>query len=402
MISVDEALQLVRQHTTVLPQCVVSIADALGRCLAVDMVSRVDSPPFDKSMVDGYAIDLSDDSPTLRVTELVTAGQVPQRRVESGTTIQVMTGAPTPSGAQAVIKWEDCERLDDQTIRNPRQGVANQHCIVPQGSSFRAGQVVLTQGKPLGPLDIALLAEIGQATAPVIRQPRVAVLATGDELVEAGQALAPGQIRNSNGPMLLAAAHAAGVESVNLGIARDDPGDLRARLGRGLECDVLLVSGGVSAGVKDLVPGILAELGAEQVFHKVRMKPGKPLWFGVRATGEQRSLVFGLPGNPVSTFVSYLLFVRPALRALAGGNLEGETASKGQLTASLSHRGGRPTYYPCRRCESAGPSSPALVEPLAWRGSSDLAALTKADCLAALPAGDCELPPGSEVEILPL
>jgi molybdopterin molybdotransferase len=312
-----------------------------------------------------------------------------------------MTGAPVPAGADAVIGWEDCETLDEHAIRNPAPKTKPGAGILKRGSSFHRGQVVLQAGKRLNPLDIALLAEIGQADVTAYPRPRVGVLPTGDELVEAGQPLSPGQIRNSNGPMLLAALKAADVSPIDLGVGRDDPIDLGQRIARGLECDVLLVSGGVSAGVKDLVPSVLAELGVKEQFHKLKLKPGKPLWFGMREKGGRQTLVFGLPGNPVSTLVSFRLFVLPTLRALAGEAYAPPATEPAELTKAFTHRGGRPTYYPCRRVMTM-PGKPLEVEPLDWKGSADLATLTRADCLAALPAGDYELAAGEIVEVLPL
>jgi molybdopterin molybdotransferase len=370
--------------------------------LAEDVTSRVDSPPFDKSLVDGFAIASSDSTPVLRITEMVTAGAVPSRDVEPGTVIRVMTGAPLPRGADAVVKWEDCELVDDATVRNPaaKSAITAGSCVLERGAAFHAGQVVLAAGKRLGPLDIALLAEIGQAEVAAFPRPTVGVLPTGDELVEAHEATGPGQIRNSNGPMLLAAVTTVGAAALDLGVARDDPADLRAKINRGLECDVLLISGGVSAGVKDLVPGTLAELGVREHFHQVRVKPGKPLWFGVRESGDGRTLVFGLPGNPVSTMVSFKLFVEPALAALAGAKFTAPATQRGVLAAKFKHRGGRPTYHPCRRVlDECGEQK---VEPLDWQGSADLATLTRADCLAVFPAGDYELASGSEIEWLAL
>jgi molybdopterin molybdotransferase len=215
-----------------------------------------------------------------------------------------------------------------------------------------------------------------------------------------GAPLGPGQIRNSNGPMLLTALDAAGVEAVDLGIGRDDPRDLREKIARGLECDVLLVSGGVSAGVKDLVPGVLADLGVERRFHQVRIKPGKPLWFGTREDGKRRTLVFGLPGNPVSTFVSFKLFVLPALEALAGGEFAPARTAPCPLAGGVKHRGDRPTYQPCRVVREDAITRRNEVAPLEWKGSADLATLTRADCLAVLPEGDYELAAGAEVEVV--
>jgi molybdopterin molybdotransferase len=402
MLTVAEALDAVGRHVRPLAPRRTRLSDLLGLRLAVDVTSTVDSPPFDKSLVDGFAIATADAAPTLQIAELVTAGAVPTRSVGPGTTIRVMTGAPTPAGADAVVKWEDCQQIDDATIHNPAALAKPGSCILRRGASFHAGQVVLAAGKRLTPLDVALLAEIGQAEVAAHPRPTVGVLATGDELVAADQPLGPGQIRNSNGPMLLAAIAAAGATAVDLGVARDDPADLRARLQQGLSHDVLLVSGGVSAGVKDLVPGALAELDVDEVFHQVKVKPGKPLLFGVRTDGERQTLVFGLPGNPVSTFVSFKLFVEPALAALAGGAFAPPRTQSATLTAPFKHRGGRPTYQPCRTRSEEASTGLAVVEPLDWKGSADIATLTRANCLAALPAGDYELRAGDAVDVIPL
>lgn len=401
MITVDEALDHVRRCVAPLPSVRTPLADLLGLRLAESVASTVDSPPFDKSMVDGYAIDVSDASPTLRELELVTAGNVPTQSVTAGHTIRVMTGAPIPDGADAVVKWEDCQLLGEGEIRNPASSVKSGSCIILRASSFAAGKVVLEAGKRLGPLEVALLAEIGEAEVGVVARPRVAVLPTGDELVAPHEPLGPGQIRNSNGPMLLAAVAAADCTPIDLGVGCDDPDDLRMRINQGLAADVLLVSGGVSAGVKDLVPGILAELGVEEQFHQVRIKPGKPLYFGVRYAEGRRTLVFGLPGNPVSTFVSFQLFVLPALRALAGAPFESTATQQAVLAMPFEHRGKRPTYHPCR--QSAPDAAGVLqMEPLNWRGSSDLATLTRATHLAAFPAGDYQLVPGDDVKVIAL
>jgi molybdopterin molybdotransferase len=395
LISVAEAHEIIARCVRVLSSERTRLGDLLGLRLAEDVTSGVDSPPFDKSQVDGYAIATSDSSPVLRELELVTAGQAPRHAVGPGTTIRVMTGAPIPEGADAVVKWEDCDVREDGAIANPAGQVKPGSSILKRGSAFRVGQVVLNAGKLAGPLDIALLAEIGRAEVAAFPRPRVGVLATGDELVAAHEPVGPGQIRNSNGPMLLAALEQAGARPVDLGVGRDDPSDLREKIGLGLECDVLLVSGGVSAGVKDLAPSVLAELGVEEQFHQVRVKPGKPLWFGVRDQGRRRTLVFGLPGNPVSTLVSFRLFVVPALQVLAGAAFSPPLAERGLLTKRFEHRGGRPTYFPCLREGNQ-------VEPLAWKGSADQATLTRANCLAAMPPGDYTLEADAEVEIISL
>jgi molybdopterin molybdotransferase len=395
MISVAEAHEHVARCAQPLPPSRLRLSELLGLRLAENITSRVDSPPFDKSLVDGYAIATSDPSKTLREIELVTAGGVPTQALTPGSTIRLMTGAPLPAGADAVVKWEECDVRADGSIHNPARDVKPGACVLRRGASFRVGQIVLSAGKRIGPLDMALLAEIGQAEVAAHPRPRVGVLPTGDELVAAHEPLAPGQIRNSNGPMLLAALTAASATAVDLGVGRDDSADLREKIARGLECDVLLVSGGVSAGVKDLVPGVFSELGVVEQFHQVRVKPGKPLWFGVRDEGGRRTLVFGLPGNPVSTLVSFQLFVLPALRALEGESYSPPATEQATLTKPFEHRGGRPTYFPCHR-------SGETVEPLDWKGSADLATLTRANCLVAMPPGDYELKRGAIVEVIAL
>jgi molybdopterin molybdotransferase len=400
MITVDEAFQLVGENLRPLPVTELPLAEVLGLRLAEPIESNIDSPPFDKSMLDGFAVIAGDTSSTRRIIEQVIAGGVPTKIVEPGMATVVMTGAPIPPGADAVIKHEDTQRLDESTVKLPAAPINAGAGVFRRGQSFHVGQEVLPANKQLRPVDIALLAEVGRAKVNVIARPRVAVLATGNELVEPGQPLAPGQIRNSNGPMLMAAVAENGATPVSLGTARDDHTELRTAITRGLECDVLLVTGGVSAGVMDLVPSILAELGVEQVFHKVRMKPGKPLWFGVRDLDGRRTLVFGLPGNPVSTLVSFQLFVKPALRAIGGGEFSAANPIRGQLTASIKHRGDRPTYYPCLL--EAGTKGPETIEPLAWRGSADLAALTRANGLLLLPAGDYELAIGTPADAITL
>jgi molybdopterin molybdotransferase len=326
-----------------------------------------------------------------------------------------MTGAPLPEGADAIVPIEKSEMVDADTIRlhqvNPTPG---QH-VMPLGASMRAGDVVLRAGVTVRPIEIAIMAEIGRAMATVRPRPRVAVLPTGNELVAIGEKLGQGQIRNSNGPMLVAAATNAGAETIELGIARDDRDELSRWIEQGLAADVLLLSGGVSAGKFDLVPAVLADLGVECVFHKVSLRPGKPLWFGVKQDAERRTLVFGLPGNPVSSFVCFELFVRPAIEALEGRGFQHRHLITAQISHAFDHPGGRAAYLPAcidmpanvelakrvanvaeLRAAAAGP----CVKILPWQGSADLATLAHANLLAYLPAEKCRLAAGSPIKVM--
>jgi molybdopterin molybdotransferase len=414
MLDVEQAVARVLEQAERLPATRIAASDALDCVLAEDVASPVDSPAFDKALMDGYAVvaaDLAHGEAVLRVVEQVTAGRVPQHPIRPGTAAQIMTGAMLPEGADAVAVVERSERVDGEHVRI-RDTLAPGRNIMPRGASIRRGGRVLAAGSLMRPIEIGLLAELGCHWVSVTRRPRVAVLATGDELVDAQAAPAAGQIRNSNGPMLLAAIAQAGGVPLDLGIARDRRDELAERIESGLAADVLVLSGGVSAGVLDLVPEVLAAAGVRQVFHKVRLKPGKPLWFGVRgrpaADGRsdpvppspaEQTLVFGLPGNPVSSLVCFELFVRPAVRRLAGREPPCAPRPMANLSVPFLHRGDRPTYHPGRLTN--GHERPS-VEPLAWQGSADLATLARCDGLIHFPAGDRQYTAGELVEFVPL
>lgn len=406
LLSVAAALELIDSHSECLAPRPALLSEALGRRLAQDIASDVHSPPHDKAMMDGYAVRSGDGQADRRVIEEVFAGDVPQQQLSAGEATRIMTGSPMPHGADAVIPVELSELAGDVVRLMGDAPVTGKH-VMPRGEAIQAGQVVLTAGALLGPAQIALLAEVGFAEPLVTPRPTVAVLPTGAELVAPDQRPGPGQIRNSNGPMLLAAVRQAGCESVDLGVATDDPAALREAILRGRTADVLLVSGGVSAGDRDLAPAVLQELGIEQVLHKVAVKPGKPLWFGVwppsdRHTNEakSRAYVFGLPGNPVSSFVCFQLFVRPLLERLAGGPFRGLTPRAASLGKGVSHRGGRETFLPARLETRA--DGVLLVTPTPWRGSADLLGLAAANALIRLSAAPAELSPGEIVTVYSL
>jgi molybdopterin molybdotransferase len=386
MLTISDAFERLLASVAPLEPVLLPLADSLGLILAEDVAAADDSPPFDKSLMDGYAVrsaDLTAGSTTLLVVDVITAGKVPTTAVHSGQAIQIMTGAPLPEGADAVIKVEETVRNGDQVTVRSQSTAAGQN-ILRRGTSVRRGETVLRAGLKLNGARIGALAEVGRDKVRVHPRPRVAVLATGDELVRVDQQPGPGQIRNSNESMLVAQIQSAGAIAVPLGIARDNREDLRARIASGLQCDVLVLSGGVSAGTLDLVPGELTAAGVREVFHKVEMKPGKPVWFGLRQQDRAVNYVFGLPGNPVSSMVCCELFVRTALRRLMG-----ESDCRPQpVMAALEHdyvgRADRPTYHPARLTWL--PTGPA-VSLVRWHGSSDLCGTVAANAMVFL-SGD--------------
>jgi molybdopterin molybdotransferase len=265
--------------------------------------------------------------------------------------------------------------------------------ILTRGREMRRGETILQAGATLRPQELGLLATVGATSIETYRQPTVALISTGDELVEPAFLPAPGQIRNSNAPMLLGQAARAGAKTNYLGISPDTVEDLRASISDGLKADFLLLSGGVSAGKFDLVPSVLAQLGVQPVFHQVAMKPGKPLFFGRR----DATLVFGLPGNPVSSMVGFELFVRPALRIAAGRSEPGPMLVSARMSGSHWHRGDRPTYHPSQLAlQPLGWE----VTPAAWFGSADLRALSQTNSFALFAPGEKQYQQGETVQVL--
>ncbi len=398
MIDVAEALALIFQYVKPPAAELVAVEESLGLVLAENVVSDIDSPPHDKSLVDGYAViaaDLSSGPRDFTVLEEVTAGEVPTKQVRSGQATRIMTGAPLPDGADAVVMVESSETLDEQTVRLLEYPATAGQNIMWKATSLARGQCVLKRGRLISPADIGLMSEVG--TAIVLTNPAasVAVLATGNELVSADQVPQDGQIRNSNGPMLTALAQRSGARTVDLGIARDSEEDLRRLIRTGLNSDILVLSGGVSAGVLDLVPKVLGELGVRQVFHKVRLKPGKPLWFGIFEDAAGDTLVFGLPGNPVSSLVCFELFVRTAIATFGNRPSDVETP-RARITEDLSHKGDRETYWP-GFCYTE--SNTLFVRPLDWKGSADLCTLSNANCLIRVASPNSQLKKNETVEV---
>ena len=411
MIDLSEALSLIERWAVPLPPRRLRLLDACGRALAAPVVSDVDSPPWNRAMMDGFAVRGADFSPdTSEVVELevvvdCAAGDVTSLTIAPGACARIMTGAPIPSGADAVVP---VERAIDGTagvhaggrVRLAEESFRPGQHVALRGAAFRCGQEVLSAGMTLGAAEIGLAAEAGATHVVAAPRVRVAILSTGSELVPPEAVPAFGQTRNSNGPMIAAAVALLGAEPVPLGIAADRPEAIRSLVAQGLGADVLVLSGGVSAGDLDLVPGIFARCGVEKIFHKVRLKPGKPVWFGVfHRTAASPTLVFGLPGNPASSLVCFELFVRPAIAMLAGSPPDRWHLPRGRarLTAAAKAAADRPVFLPCRLARSVGGLD---ATPLPWSGSSDLLGLAGAGGLIALPAGSRRHEAGDEVEVV--
>ena len=393
MLDVAAAREMVLRHARPLaPRAEWLSPDVLGETLAEDVTADVDSPPFDKAMMDGYAVRTSDlltPGIALRVVDEVQAGSSHVSHVGIGEAVRIFTGAPLPFSADAVVKQEDTTRDGDEVVIQTAWIPPGQH-IMRRGTEMKTGQVVLPRGTVITPAALGLLAACGRQEAKLNRTPMpgVAHLVTGNELVEVFQVPIGGQIRNTNESMIAAMVQRAGVSPQSFGIARDDE-SLRQVIEDMLHEDMVIICGGVSVGKYDLVPDVLKSLGVEIHFHTVRMKPGKPLLFGT--LGEK--LVFGLPGNPVSAAVGFDLFVRPAIDILCGRTDPGPKELRLPLSEPLRAKHDRPTYHPA----VIGADS---VRPLPWQGSADLRALLPANGYVVLPVGEVSLTVGEVVTVI--
>ena len=395
MIPVEQALQIVLANLPPRRVEQIALAAALGRVLASDVVADSNVPPFRRSAVDGFAVraaDVSSAPAPLRITGEVRAGGGVELRLGAGEAVAIMTGAPVPEGADAVQMVEHSRRdaPGEVVICKPVRAGEN---IAPLGSEAAAGETVLGAGRVVGPAEAAILATFGRARVEVYARPRVAQLATGDELVEVDGTPRPDQIRNSNSHSLKAQLGLLGIEAEYLGIARDDPDELRRRMVEGLERDVLILTGGVSMGEYDFVKEVFQELGLQILFTRVAMKPGKPTVFARK--GDR--LVFGLPGNPVSTFVSFENFVRPALGRICGLARPDLPRVRGELLRDMKQTPGRTAFLPAwAQWQATG----WTVEPLRWKGSADIIGFARANATVIFPAERDFIARGDQVEAM--
>jgi molybdopterin molybdotransferase len=403
LLTVDEAERLVLEHATPGPAHDAHVAEVDGRIAAATLHARWDLPQRDVSIMDGYAVRSLDianlracgGAIVLTVRGESAAGHPSDALLGDGQAARISTGAVLPAGADAVIAQEDTRREGDRLVVDSESlGVLEPGKFVrPRGSELHEGDVVTRPGRRLGPGDIALLAGSGHASVPVVRRPRVAILSTGDELVPAGTRPEGAQVVSSNGLVLAALIRRAGAEPLDLGDVSDDPERLRAALTEGLRADVLVTSGGISVGDHDLVHGQLEALGVRTVFRGVALRPGKPTTFAVTDTCR----VFGLPGNPASSLVTFVLFVHPLLRRLAGVRGDPRLPRRRVRLRAPAYGEGRRDHYV--RAHSHGEDE---AMPLTAQQSSDLCSIAGADLLLPIPAGTRELPAGAEVHALVL
>ena len=402
MISFDDArdtiLREVEQGRPPLRTESVSLRDSLHRVLAVEIRADRDYPPFDRSTRDGFAVrsaDVESVPVQLQLIGEVRAGSIFEGVVGAGQCVQIMTGAPVPSGADAAVMIEHTELSTEQvTVRRSVSKGAN---IAPRGIEAASGDVQLSPGSLIGPAEVALLGQTGNHRVEVYLRPQVAVLSTGDEIVEVSETPGPVQIRNSNCYSLAAQVSVAGGEPVIIGNGRDDEAELEALFKRGLEEDLLVISGGVSAGKYDFVEGVLRRLGAEFFFDAVAIRPGKPAVFG-RCAGK---FVFGLPGNPLSTMVTFELLVRPAIEVLSGMAASPLRYFNARLREPLEVRKSNDILTRFVPAVLDRDGEELWVRPLPWKGSGDVSGATRSNCYLICDTGTNALEEGAWAKVLP-
>ncbi|OGR84880.1 MAG: hypothetical protein A2901_00785 [Elusimicrobia bacterium RIFCSPLOWO2_01_FULL_54_10] len=403
MLTPEEALQQILTHTPILLPETVPLEQAEGRVLAEELFAQSELPPFDNSAMDGFAVrsaDVADAGPDrpvkLKMLDVVRAGSLPRLALQPGQAIKIMTGAPIPKGADAVVMKEFTSSTEDDWITIFRAPKKNEN-IRPKGEDIRVGQSLALSGLRVRPYDVALLAAQGFKMLSVVRKPKVAVLATGDELVSLTEPLAPGKIRNSNGPAIAAFLSRWKVPCRDLGIAGDDPARLEEMLRDAFAfADVLLVSGGVSVGDFDYTKAVLEKSGVREIFWKAAIKPGKPIFYGLKADeGGGKKIVFGLPGNPVSALVCLEEFVRPALEKLQGFTPKHPSYHlQGKAVNAYPKPKDRQQYLFCNARGSENDWELEIIRP---QGSAMLGMACQANALAVARIGIDQVCPGDRL-----
>lgn len=396
MITVDTAIKIVADTVEPLPSRTVPFESALGFCLAQDVQSDIDMPPFDRSAMDGYAVIAEDtvNAPVeLAVVEDIAAGHMPVKGILRGQASKIMTGAAVPEGADAVVKFEEAEDLPVNgrvKILRPADSGKN---ISKRGEDMQTGQTVLHKGMPVRPQEIGILATVGKSYVEVFSAPTVGIISTGDELVDVGCKPSIAQIRNSNGYFLSAQARRLKAEVEILGVVRDTKSEISNIMRKGLQKDILILSGGVSMGEYDLVGDVMKDLNTTIYFEKVALRPGKPVIFGRK----DKTFIFALPGNPVASFVTFELFIYPAIRKMMGFTSIHRATLKASLEKEILVRRKRREYRPAfLRMHN----NTWLVSPVEWHGSADLLATTRANCLLIVREDAEKLTHGQMVDVI--
>jgi molybdopterin molybdotransferase len=385
MLSPQEALDLVLHTTNILPPRRVTIEDAWGLTLAEDILADGDCPPFRRAMMDGYAVRLSAAGQTLPIAGEIAAGSVWHGDIVDGMCLEILTGAPCPAGTEAVVPKEHVQRQAER-VTLP-ESISRGQNIAAVGSECRQGERVLHAGMRISPMAVGTLASFGVAEVQVVPRPELVIISTGGEFAPHGEPLEPGQIRNSNGPMLRAMAREQGIDAPLQLQARDSLEEILRALDRVSGMDIILLTGGVSVGKYDLVPSALADYGAEEVFHGVNQKPGKPLFFAKK----DRQLIFGLPGNPLSCHFGFHRYVAAAIRKMSGH--AATVALHGALNQPLRSKGDRPQFIPARATGKDGAWQLDIVSAVS---SADIFRGCAANCYVEVPLGDRTLEPGEQ------
>ncbi|MCP4652722.1 MAG: molybdopterin molybdotransferase MoeA [Candidatus Omnitrophica bacterium] len=374
MITWNNALELIFKNTKTLGIQKTKVTESVGKILAEDIYSSINMPPFNKSAMDGYALSGSN-AKKLKCIGTIQAGDVFTKKVRSKECVKIMTGACVPSDIDRIVKVEDTHQLEKNQITiKPVKKLAN---ICFKGEDIKKGQKVLNKGTKISTSHINLLAAVGKAYIFTVKKPKVAILNTGNEIVSAGKKLKKNKIYNSNGPQLESLLKDDNIDYVFLGIAKDKPKQLSNYIKKGLECDMLLITGGVSMGDYDLVPDALKNLGVKNIFHKVKIKPGKPVFFGIKS----KTIIFGMPGNPVSIFLSYQLFIRSALRKMMGYKKCQPKFNAGTFTQDFVKKSTRRQFISVKISEIRGR---IFLTPVKGNGSADIFSLSKTDGFMAI------------------
>lgn len=395
MISVDEALRIVLKKGKKLLPRKVRLENAAGLCLAESIKSDLNMPPFNRSAMDGYAVIAKDIKPPvdLDVIENIRAGYNPKKKVGRGQAAKIMTGSVVPKGADTVIKVEETKSLDnDRKVRILKETKKGAN-IARKGEDVRFGKTVLSKGTRIRAQEVGILAAVGANYVKVHSTPGIGIISTGDELVDITRKPKPWQIRNSNSHSLAAQARQIVTDVDILGKVNDNKSEIRKLIQKGLKKDILILSGGVSMGEYDLVGGVLLDLGVKIFFEKVALRPGKPTVFGMKGD----KLIFALPGNPVSTFVTFELFVKPCIKKMMGFTSYGHPILQAELEKDIKIKKKRREYRPALLRQEDSRWKVSLVD---WHGSGDLFSITKANCLLIIRESVEKLNAGDMVEVM--